>query len=119
MKKYADKNRKEVVEYKVRDRVLLSMKDLVWQIRNRETKKLTERFVGLYKIKKIISENTMELELPVLMKTYLVVNVSRITMYQKQVERQKKIPLPLVEIDRDKENMNKEAETIESRSRGV
>jgi len=35
MKKYIDRNRKKTVEYKVRDRVLLSMKDLVWQIRNR------------------------------------------------------------------------------------
>ena len=52
MKKYVDKNRKEVVEYKVGDRVLLSTKDLIWEMRNRETKKLTEMFVGPYKIKK-------------------------------------------------------------------
>ena len=71
-------------------------------MRNRKTKKLTEKFVELYKIKKII-ENTVELKLPVLMKIHLVVNVSRITMYQKQVERQKKIPPPLVEINREKE----------------
>jgi len=30
IKKYADRNRKETVEYKVRDRMLLSMKDLTW-----------------------------------------------------------------------------------------
>ena len=30
LKKYTDKNRKEVVEYKLEDRVLLSMKDLMW-----------------------------------------------------------------------------------------
>ena len=30
MKKYADKNRKEAVEYKVGDKVLLSTKDLTW-----------------------------------------------------------------------------------------
>ena len=40
IKKHVDKNKKEVVEYKVRDRVLLSMKDLIWQMRNRKTKKL-------------------------------------------------------------------------------
>jgi len=49
-------------------------------------KKSTEKFVGLYKIKKIISENAVELELPASMKIHLVVNVSRIAMYQKQVE---------------------------------
>ena len=29
-KKYVDRNRKEVVEYKVGDKILLSMKDLTW-----------------------------------------------------------------------------------------
>jgi len=54
MKKYTDRNRKEAVEYKVGDRVLLSTKDLTWQIRNKETKKLIKKFVEPYKIKKII-----------------------------------------------------------------
>ena len=49
-------------------------------------KKLTKKFVELYKIKKIISENMVELELLALMKIYLVVNMSRIALYQKQVE---------------------------------
>ena len=60
-------------------------------------KKLIEKFVELYKIKKIILENAVELELPVSMKIHLVVNVSRIVMYQKQIEEQKKISPPLVE----------------------
>ena len=55
-----------------------------------------------YKIKKIISENVVKLKLPVLMKIYLVVNMSRIAMYQKQIERQKKIPPSPVEINREK-----------------
>ena len=97
MKKYADRNRKKAVEYKERDR-MLSMKDLMQQIRNKEMKKLTEKFVGPYKIKKIILENTVELELLVLMKIHLVVNVSRVA-----IERQKKISSHLVEIDIKKE----------------
>ena len=48
MKKYMDKNRKKVVEYKIGDRVLLSIKDLTWQMRNREMRKLTEKFVEPY-----------------------------------------------------------------------
>ena len=95
-----DRNKKQVVEYKVGDRVLLSMKDLMWQMRNRETKKLIEKFVGPYRIRKIILENVVELDLPVLMKIHLVVNISRIAIYQEQIERQKKILPPLVEIDR-------------------
>jgi len=44
----------------------------------RRTEKLTKRFVSLYKIKKIISLNAVELELPSIVKIHLVVNVSRI-----------------------------------------
>jgi len=86
MKKYVNRNRKETMEYKVEDRVLLSTKNLTWQMRNRKTKKLIEKFVGSYKIKKIISENTVELESLALIKIHLVINVSRIAMYQEQVE---------------------------------
>ena len=92
IKKYVDRNRKEMIEYKVGDKVLLSTEDLMWQM---------EKFIGPYKIKKIISENMMELELPVLMKIYLMVNVSRIVLHQKQIEGQKKISPP-VEIDGEK-----------------
>jgi len=96
------KIKKETVEYKMGDRMLLSMKDLTWQMRNRETKKLTEKFIKLYKIKKIILENMVELELLASMKIHLMINVSRIAMYQEQVEGQKKIsPPPLVEINRE------------------
>ena len=49
-------------------------------MRNREIKKLTKKFV--YKIKKIISENVIELESPVSVEIYPVVNVSRIIIYQ-------------------------------------
>ena len=63
---------------------------------------LIEKFVELYKIKKIISENIVELKLLVSMKIHLVVNISRITLYQEQVERQKKILSFLVEIGEEK-----------------
>ena len=65
-------------------------------------KKLTEKYIGLYKMKKIISENAIELELLVLLRIHLVVNVSRIVLYKKQIEEQKKILPPLVEIEREK-----------------
>jgi len=79
MKKYVDINRKEAVKYKMGDRMMLSIKDLMWQIRNRETKKLIEKFVEPYKI---ILENIVELELLASMKIHLIVNVSRIVIYQ-------------------------------------
>jgi len=51
---------------------------------------LTERFVGPYKIKKVISTNVMELELPRTVKIHPVVNMSRIRRYKEQVREQKK-----------------------------
>jgi len=86
MKKYIDRKRAKVDEYKVEDLVMLSTKDLKYQIMGRRTEKLTERFVGPYKIKKIILLNTVELELPSTVKIYPVVNVSRIRRYVGQVE---------------------------------
>ena len=90
MKKYADRKRAEVEEYKVGDLVMLSTKDLKYQMVGKRTEKLTERFIGPYKIKKIISTNTVELKLPSTVKIHLVINVSRIRRYVGQVERQKK-----------------------------
>ena len=80
MKKYVNRNRKEAVEYKVGDRMLLSINDLTWQIRNSKIKKLIEKFMGPYKIKKIILENTVKLELLALMKIHLVANMSRMAL---------------------------------------
>ena len=44
----------------------------------RRTEKLIERFVGSYKIKKIVSTNAVELELLATIKIHPVVNISRI-----------------------------------------
>ena len=48
MRKYVDRKRGEVDEYKVGDLVMLSTKDLKYQMTGRRTKKLMERFVGPY-----------------------------------------------------------------------
>ena len=78
MKKYTDRKRAEVDEYKVGDLVMLSTKDLKYQMVRRRTEKLMERFVGPYKIKKIVSSNAVELELLSTIKIHSVINVSRI-----------------------------------------
>jgi len=82
MKKQVDWHRGEVEEYKVADMVLLSTRDLKWQIIGRRTDKLTERFVGPYKVKGIISSNAIELELPSSIRIHPIVNVSRIYRYR-------------------------------------
>jgi len=42
------------------------------------TEKLTKRFIGPYKIKKIISSDVVELELSSIVKVHSIVNVTRI-----------------------------------------
>ena len=86
MRQYADRHREEAVGYKVGDLVLLSTKDLKWQMVGRHSEKLVKQFVGPYKIKAIISSNVVELELPATIKIHLVVNVSWIKWYVDQVD---------------------------------
>jgi len=64
---------------------------------------LTERFVGPYKIKKIVSTNAVKLELPSMIKIHPVVNVSRIRRYIGQVEGQRKEQLLPVIIEGEEE----------------
>jgi len=78
IKKFANRRRREEEEYRVGDLVLLSMKDLKWQMKGRRSEKLTEHFVGPYKVKGIVSSNAIELELPKSIRIYPVVNVSRV-----------------------------------------
>jgi len=103
MKKYTDRKRGEVNEYRVGDLVILSTKDLKYQMAGRRTEKLTERFVGSYKVKKIISANAVELELPSTIRIHPVVNVSGILRYIGQVKGQKKEQLAPVIIEGEEE----------------
>jgi len=65
--------------------------------------KLVERFVGPYKVKRVILSNAVELELLGSMKIYPMVNVSRIWRYKEQVKGQEKILPVLVIIEGEKE----------------
>jgi len=103
MKRQADRNRKEAEEYRVGNKVLISTKDFLMELMKRVTKKLMEKFIGPYVVKKIVSENAVELELPALLRIHPVVNVRRIVKYREQVKGQKKILLPFVEVAGEKE----------------
>ena len=82
IKRQADRSRKEVEEYRVDDKVLISTKDFSTELMKRATKKLMEKFIGLYVVRKIMLENVVELELLVLLRIHLVVNVRRIVKYR-------------------------------------
>jgi len=103
MKKFAKKRQKEKEEYRVGDLVLLSTKDLKWQMKGRRSEKLTKHFVGPYKVKGIVSSNAIELELPKSIRIHPMVNVSRVQLYKPQVEGQKKIPPKPVIIEGEEE----------------
>jgi len=97
MKRYADRERKEMEEWKKGDRVLLSTKDLVFK--ERPTKKLTERYVGPYVIEEVVSTNVVKLRLPSSMRIHPVVNISRIVRYKEQIKGQKKEEEKPVEVE--------------------
>ena len=103
MRKYTNRKRSDIDEYKVGDLVMLSTKDLKYQMVERRTEKLTERFVGPYKIKKIISSNAVKLKLLSTVRIHLVVNISRIHKYVRQVKEQKKEQLAPVIIKGEEE----------------
>ena len=103
IKKFADRKRGKREEYRVGDLVLLSTEDLKWQMKERRLEKLTEHFVDFYKVKRIVSSNVIELELPKSIRIHPVVNISRVQLYKPQVEGQKKTPPKPVIIEGEEE----------------
>jgi len=82
MRKYTDRKKRKEEESRIGDIVLLSTKDLKWQMKGKRLEKLTERFVGPYKVEKMISANIVELSLPTIVRIHPVVNISRLQLYR-------------------------------------
>ena len=80
---------------------MLSTRNSVFK--ERPVKKLTERYVELYKIKEIVSKNTVKLKLPTSMRIHLIVNISRIEQYSKPMKKQRVKEPKLVKVDRIEE----------------
>ena len=59
MKQQVDKGRKEVEIQKVGDKIMLSIKDLVFK--EWPVKKLVDQYVGPYLIDKVVSTSTIKL----------------------------------------------------------
>ena len=57
--------------------MLLSTKDLKFQMQRRHLEKLMKQFVNFYKVKRIILTNIIELELLSTIKIHPIVNISR------------------------------------------
>ena len=65
----------------------MSIKDLI--LKEKPVIKLVDQYVGPYFIDKVVSTNTVKLQLPTLMRIYPVVNVSQIIQYKKQIGEKK------------------------------
>jgi len=80
-KVYADRSRRNV-RFSVGDRVLLSTEHLKLIGEKKRARKLTERFIGPYRIKRVINPNAYELELPASLKIHPVVNIGHLKEYR-------------------------------------
>ena len=54
--------------------------------KEKSVRKLVERYIEPYRIEEVVLTNAVKLWLPMLMKIYLVVNVSQIVRYRDQVK---------------------------------
>ena len=81
IKRQADRSRKKAEEYRVGDKVLISTKDFLIEWMKRFTRKLMKKYIEPYVVKRIVSENVVELEFLAEIRIYPVVNVRRIVKY--------------------------------------
>jgi len=97
MKRQADRRQQEIENWKKSDKVMLSMKDLVFK--ERPVKKLMKRYMWPYEIEEIVLRNVVKLKLLASMRIHLVVNISRIEKYREPVKGQIVEELKPVEVD--------------------
>jgi hypothetical protein len=77
---HADKHRREV-RFEVGDEVLLSTTHLKLTGSGDRTAKFTYKYIGPFKIKRVVNNNAYELDLPPQLQIHPVLNVSRLKAY--------------------------------------
>ena len=92
--KYADQHRR-TVQFAVDDRVLLSTEHLKLVGEAKRARKFTERYIGPYRIKRVVNANAYELELPASLKIHPVINVSQLKEYRDGAQAFPDRPVPL------------------------
>jgi len=80
---------------------MLSTKNLVFE--KRLVKKLTERYMGPYVVKEVVSKNTVKIKLLATMRIHLVVNVSQVVRYREPVKGEKMEKPKPIEVNRIEE----------------
>jgi len=79
--KYADQHRRALT-FQVGDAVLLSTEHLKLVDSHRRTPKLTEKYIGPFKIKQVMGPNAYMLDLPPSLKIHPVLNISKLKAYR-------------------------------------
>lgn len=79
--RYADQHRRDVT-FVVGDRVLLSTEHLKLLGSEKRTPKLTCKFLGPFKIKRVVNANSYELDLPAQLQIHPVLNIDRLRPYR-------------------------------------
>ena len=92
------------------NKVMLSTEDLVFK--ERPAKKLVDWYVGSYTIEKVVSTNAVKLQLPTSIRTYPVVNISRVVQYKEQVEGQKRKEVKPIEVEEVEEYIKDESSRL-------
>jgi hypothetical protein len=88
-KTHADRHRREE-SFAIGDEVLLSVKDLRLAADSSDEQrasKLTARFVGPFKVTRVINPNAYEIELPPQLRIHPVQNISKLRHYRRSPER--------------------------------
>ena len=101
MKEQADRHRTDPPPYTVDQLVWLSTENLRL---TRASRKLSERWLGPYKITRLVGPNAVELRLPRSMRIHPVVNVSRIKPYRERLEGQPVSRPGPVSVTEDRDN---------------
>jgi len=120
--KNVDPHRREV-DFKVGDQVLLSTANLKLIGGSDRTTKFAYKYIGPFKIKRVVQKNAYELELPPQMHIHPVLNVSRLKAYH---DGRKEFPLrknhedrPAPQIGADNEELYEVESIIAKRGKGA
>jgi hypothetical protein len=79
--KYADQHRRDV-KFKIGDQVLLSTEHLRMVGADKRTPKFSFKYLGPFKVKRVVNDNAYELDLPEPLRIYPVFNANRLKVYQ-------------------------------------
>lgn len=90
---YANQHRRDVT-FNVGDQVLLSTEHLRLVGADKRTPKFTYKYIGPFKIKRVVSSNAYELDLPPQLQIHPVLNISRLKTYREGLQMFPDRPAP-------------------------